>query len=342
MADPQISVGVTQSFTNGQVPFFVSRQTSLDVLQWPRVIERLRAAYTQAHEDACHPRRSVARDGKSWIRAMACIPPVGRYMGVKAFGLGPDKKVNYAIILVERESGLIAGVVDGAPITAMRTAATSAVAVDKLAPKDASVLGVLGSGDEAFAHVQAIAQVRPISQLRVYSPTAARREQFAQHFADTLNIESTAVASPEAATDGARIVVAAARSRDETPILHARCLASGMTVVSIGSTLPEQRELDISVIDACDLLVCDAVEEVCMETGDMLAAKRAGVSFADKTISLNTLLSRPTVAADVELPLFKSVGSALQDIVVAELALEAAIEAGAASSLSNEFYIKHA
>jgi ornithine cyclodeaminase/alanine dehydrogenase-like protein (mu-crystallin family) len=137
-------------------------------------------------------------------------------------------------------------------------------------------------------------------------------------------------------------VVAAARSHDETPILRGKWLRDGMLVVSIGSTLPEQREIDEEVVAGSDLIVCDICEEVIEETGDMLAAKAAGVEFEHKIISLNDLVSGQADdrAAAARRPMFKSVGAAIQDIVVAELVVEKALAAGLARSSGLEFLLK--
>jgi len=160
-------------------------------------------------------------------------------------------------------------------------------------------------------------------------------------FERELNIPVVAVARPEDAVRGADLVLAAARSRDETPILYGDWLSPGMTVVSIGSTLPEQREIDVSVVERCDLIVCDVVDEVAEETGDMIAAEAAGVEFRSKTISLNALMQgRDARAGSAMLPLFKSVGAGLQDLVVAELAFEKSLAQGLAAQLPIEFYNK--
>ncbi|MFP3373902.1 ornithine cyclodeaminase family protein, partial [Pseudomonas sp. SIMBA_068] len=83
----------------------------------------------------------------------------------------------------------------------------------------------------------------------------------------------------------------AARSRGEEPILFAEWLKPGATVVSIGSTIPEQREIDVSVVERSDIIICDTLEEVLEETGDMLAAKAAGIEFHNKAFSLADLMS---------------------------------------------------
>jgi alanine dehydrogenase len=150
------------------------------------------------------------------------------------------------------------------------------------------------------------------------------------------------MSSAEQAVAGSDIVVAAARARNEEPILFGGWLETGMVAVSIGSTLPEQREIDTSVVAGCDLIVCDVVDEVAHETGDMLAAARDGIGFEGKLVSLNQLVSGQAAAraAAATLPLFKSVGSAIQDLAVAELAFEKAAAAGLATALPMTFVTK--
>ncbi|MGC2780942.1 MAG: ornithine cyclodeaminase family protein, partial [Bradyrhizobium sp.] len=278
----------------------------------------------------------------NWLRALAASPPGSRYMGAKIFGFGRAKSVSYLIALFEQQTGALAALVDANLLTAYRTAATSAVAVDRMATSDPAALGVLGSGLEAQMHVRAIAATRPIRALRVFSPTAANREAFAEMFSAELGIGCVAVDSAEKAVDGATIVLAAARSHDETPILRGRWLCEGTLVVSIGSTLPEQREIDEDVVAACDLIVCDICEEVINETGDMLAAKAAGVAFEHKIVSLNDLMTGAAAdrIAAARRPMFKSIGAAIQDIVVAELVVNKAVAAGLAQPTPLGFLMK--
>lgn len=150
------------------------------------------------------------------------------------------------------------------------------------------------------------------------------------------------MAAPKAAVDGASIVIAAARSSDESPILLGSWLRPDAVVVSIGSTLPEQREIDVSVVEVCDLIVCDAVEEVCHETGDMIAAKAAGIAFEHKLAPLTALVSGKLDRARLSngRRMFKSVGTALQDIVVAGIAFDRARELRQDLPLPADFYLK--
>jgi len=334
---------VAQSAIDRTWPVFVSAEASRQALRFPEAIAALRAAYSVPQGPLASPRRVVARGAGNWLRALAASPPGARYMGAKVFGFGRAKSVSYLIALFEQETGALAALVDAHLITAYRTAATSAVAVERLAPAGEVTLGVLGSGLEARMHARAIAGIRPVEELRVYSPTRANREACVAELGPELGVRCVAAESAEQAVAGATIAVAAARSHDETPILRGRWLREGMLVVSIGSTAPEQREIDADVVAERDLIVCDACEEVIEETGDMLAARAAGVAFEHKIISLNELMTG-TVSERVALarrPMFKSVGAAIQDIVVAELVVGKALAAGTAQPTPLGFLMKH-
>ena len=323
-------------------PVFVSSDACKAVLRWDEMVDRLRQAYSVPLSDKVSPPRTVARGERNWIRALAAAPPSSRYMGAKVFGMSRARNVGYMITLMDQQSGGFVGLLDAYYVTSFRTGATSAVAVDRLATPGPKTVAVLGSGSEANSHTLALREVRPISALRVFSPTAQNREAFAGRMQREHGIPGVAVASAEEAVKGADIVVACARSRDETPILYGQWLKHGTVVVSIGSTLPEQREIDTSVVDACDLIVCDMPDEVVEETGDMIAAKAAGVAFEHKIASLNDLMLGKLAdkVRSARVPMFKSIGAGLQDIVIAELAFERAIERGLATPLPIEFQIR--
>jgi alanine dehydrogenase len=322
-------------------PHFVSQEAVEAVFVWGEAIRALQAAYAQPLDESATPPRTVARAHDAWLRTLPAIPPGSRYFGAKVMGMATaaaDAGVEYVIVLFDRRTSRIAAFVDANLVTAYRTAATSAAALDRLASPGPARLGVLGSGVEASMHTRAFAAVRPLEHVTVFSPTPARREDFAASLGEELGIPCTAVETPEAVATGATVVLAAARSHGELPILYGDWLEPGTTVVSIGSTVPDQRELDISVVERCDLIVCDTLHEVLEETGDMLEAARAGVSFREKSFALNDLIrgelaERRTAA---QLPMYKSVGGGLQDVVVAELVFGKALAAGLATPLPIE------
>jgi ornithine cyclodeaminase/alanine dehydrogenase len=321
-------------------PRFLSFDACRAALDWPEVVARLADAYASPLAPAASPPRVVARDGASWVRGLVAVPPSGKYMGCKIFGVGPGFRVNYVILLIEKATGLLRGIVDGGVVTARRTAGTSAVAVDRIAPRRPLSVALLGSGEEARSHIEAMAAVRSLTEVRIYSPTATNREKLAAYCREALGLRAVASASAEDAVRGSELVVAAARSSNETPILMGAWLDAAVMVVSIGSTMAEQREIDASVVEICDLIVCDVPDEVADQTGDMIAATEAGIDFRGKLVGLDQLGGAEARIRGARLPMFKSVGAGIQDIVIAELAFERALADGTAPAIAADFYVK--
>ena len=328
--------------TAGTHPLFLSAEATERSFDWADAIRVIAETYAREGNAAMHPRRVVARGDGVWLRALAAVSPSGRHMGAKVFGLGREGGVSYVIALFDQDSGALAALIDANYLTAVRTAATSAVAVERMARSGRTTLAVLGSGTEAQTHLRAVNTIRPLGHVRVFSPTAANRERFAARFAQELGIACDAAGSAREAVAGADVVVAAARSHDETPILEGAWLEPGMTIVSVGSTLPEQREIDSEVVARCDRIIADAPEEVAEETGDMLAAKADGVHFEAKLASLTDLMcgKQPGRASDDEITMYKSVGAAIQDVAVAEMCFRNAGRDGLGERLATPFSIK--
>jgi ornithine cyclodeaminase/alanine dehydrogenase-like protein (mu-crystallin family) len=326
-------------------PVFVSGEAARSVFRWADAIDALRIAYATINSSKSTPPRSIASAGSAWLRVLPSMPSSGRYFGAKLMGSAGSTtppRVEYVIVLFDRQTGSIAAFLDGNVITGLRTAATSAVALDRLVSRRPLHVAVLGSGFEATMHTRALASIRDLSSVSVFSPTPERRVAFAAAVTDELGVPARAEQSPQDATKGADVVIAAARSRGEEPIVYGTWLAPSAVVVSIGSTVSQQREIDVSVVDRADLIVCDVLDEVLDGTGDMIAAAGSGINFRDKAVSLTDVL---TGACDQRLAsarnlMYKSVGSGLQDIVVAELVLTHALRAGLATQLPIAFETK--
>lgn len=327
-------------------PVFISSAAATTVFDWKSAIAALQQVYAHPHEPAATPARSIASSGRAWLRTLPAVPPGGRYFGAKLMGMAPEAPqagVEYVIVLFDRQTSRIAAFVDAEKVTAYRTAATSAAALDRMAPAGVARLAVLGSGLEAKMHARAFAAVRDFAEIAVFSPTPASRERFASEIGAELGIRTVAAASAEEAVNSADVVLAAARSHGERPILFGDWIKPGALTVSIGSTIPQQREIDVSVVRQSDLVVCDMLHEVVSETGDMIAAAQAGVDVAGKCFSLNELMSGALAerVAVARYPMFKSVGGGLQDVVVAGMILDRALHAGLATALPISFVTKH-
>jgi ornithine cyclodeaminase/alanine dehydrogenase-like protein (mu-crystallin family) len=296
---------------------------------WPTAVEALSKAYAMDVKPAMVPPRSMARGEGIWLRGLSAIAPSGATMGCKLIAASPRaRRASYLIALFDQQSMALTALIDGNRVTGLRTAATAALAVDRLAPQRPLRVGVIGAGFEARGALECLVAVRQIQSVRVFSPTPASRERFAESFRPALEI--TAVESPEAAVQDVDVVLCAARSRDESPVLRGAWLPAGATVVSLGSTLPEQREVDEETMRRAACIVADMPEEVAHDTGDAHAAIRAGIDLSAKLVPLGELVAgrlKPRhVASDIVL--YKSVGSALQDIVIAEMLLASARKQG--------------
>jgi len=314
---------------------YLSQADTGSLLNWREVIDCLARAYERDDDPRSAPPKVVARRNGMWLRALTAISASGGCMGAKIIAKGRPRGADHFIALWDQATAHLACLLDGKNVTAMRTAGTSAVAVDRIAMTGELRLAVLGSGREATTHVSAVAAVRTVRSMAVYSPTAANRERFAAKFAGELGVECAAAGDARTAVEGADLVIAAARSHDETPILRGAWLRPGAMVVSIGSTVPEQREVDPEVVARADVIVADAPQEVARETGDMIAASEAGVAFAHKLVPLAEVVRglRPVRQSRDRIVLFKSVGSGLQDVAVSEMCYAKARAAGVGIAL---------
>lgn len=314
--------------TNNDKTVFVSDQNIADLFDWSDAVKSLTDAYSSDIKPEMVPARTMARGDGFWLRSLCAVSPSGDYFGCKLIAASPRMgKASYLISLFDQNSMKLAAIIDGNQITNIRTAAISIVAVNAVNPKGALRVGVIGSSSLARGMMSALLSVREVSRARVYSPTPASRERYADDFRTAHGLDIEAAESPQQALDDVDVVICAARSRDESPVLLGEWIKPGTVVLSVGSTLPEQREVDVELIRKATVIVADMPEEVVHETGDALAAIAEGVDVAAKTVGLNDVVAGRIAArrsAD-DIVVYKSVGSALQDVVTAEMLLKKAI-----------------
>ncbi len=320
-----------------QTPVFVSAEAVTRSVDLAGVITTLRHTYaTQRSGDPRNAGRIVVRGTSgAGIRALAAVLPTGDILGAKLHTQAADGNSGFLIAIFGQADGGLLALMDGRAITQLRTGATSALALDSLASSGPLDLAVLGSGAEARAHLRAVAAIRPLGTIRVFSTTPQRRELFRREMQAELSLAITACDSAEQAVSEASAVIAAARSHGEVPIFDPAALNNGTVVVSVGSTVPSQRELDERVLERARLIVADEPAELLEQSGDCIAATRAGIELADKTHSLAQLI-QGSILAPIDhsaVNVFKSVGSALQDVAVAGLVLQRARSSGSATPL---------
>jgi thiomorpholine-carboxylate dehydrogenase len=227
--------------------------------------------------------------------------------GNRRRGLGTHQAT---IVMLDPSTGIVEAVIDGRYITEVRTAAVSAVSARRLARKDARVLGILGSGVQARSHLEALRLVREFREVRVWSPTADRRRQFA---AET---GARAMENAEAVVRGADVVVAVTAS--PTPVVQNEWVDDGTHVIAVGSCLPTDRELDPALVARARLIV-DSRAAALREAGDVVMGIAEGRWTADHIEA--ELGELPARRDDREITVFKSLGLAVEDLFAAHLVL---------------------
>lgn len=283
-----------------------------------------RAALARAAGSVECTRMSIPFDG-GWTRIMAGVVPSLDLFGYKEFHLSSGNIVRYAVHLFALSDGHPLGVVDGALVTPLRTAASAGVASEWFFGKNTEVrLSVIGSGAEALAGVRALNAVLALSEVRVTSRNAANREKFAMTITEELGLPVNAVESVCKAVAGVDMVYVATNSGGHV-VVELEDLHTVPFVASIGSTLPVQRELGADVLAAAQHLVVDTWD-VLEESGDAIAAAERGLD-RDRVRLLGQM---PDRAWDPNegLTVYKSIGSPEQDLVLAHLILESAAQNG--------------
>jgi ornithine cyclodeaminase len=230
------------------------------------------------------------------------------------------------IVLFDGANGAPLMLFDAEEITAIRTAAASAVATNLLAIKDASTLAILGGGEQAIRHLESIPLVRPINHINLWSRNKEKAEQIANriHFSQTEDHprESHKAAhpaidiadSPRQATEGADIICTVTASTQ--PILQGNWLKPGAHLNVIGSCTPNAREVDTQTIEKAKLFT-DRYESLFKEAGDFLIPKAEGrITDNHVKAEIGEVLTKakPGRENPADITCFKSLGIAAEDL----------------------------
>lgn len=223
------------------------------------------------------------------------------------------------ILLFSAETGKLMAVMDGSYITAIRTACASAMATKVLANGETPVLGILGAGVQARAHIQALTRVRKISQIKIYSPSGASAVGVKRDLEPMLKIAIDATASAEEAVRNADLVVTGSTAKE--PIVKTDWFKAGVHINAVGSHRPDYREIEGPLVARASVFV-DSRDAMMAECGDILLAMKE--RLIDETHirgEIGEVLAglKPGRRGAGEVTLYKSVGIAIQDVAAAHL-----------------------
>ena len=222
-----------------------------------------------------------------------------------------------AVMIFDSEQGIPLALMDGSELTAIRTAAASALATRVLARADAATLAILGTGTQAQHHVQALTCVRPITELRVWGRTHAHARRLVRRLALPAPIAARVCDSARRAVDGADIVCTTTSAAE--PVLEGKWLAPGCHVNLVGAAIASSAEADVDVVTRSRFYV-DYKASAMDQAGELLAAIRDGaVSEAHIAGEIGDVLAGRVAGRsnDREITVYKSLGVAAQDLAAA-------------------------
>ena len=304
-------------------------------------MERVLIEYSTGR--AQQPLRTVLEVGsqKAFFALMPAFIPASAALGTKLVTVyGSNAELGLpthlaTIVMLDAETGAPAAFLDGRFITEARTAAVSAVSTRLLARSDAGVLAIVGSGVQARSHLEAIANVRTLREVRVWSPNADHRARFVEEVREHVKPANvSATSSAEAAVAGADIIVLATSSR--TAVIRSDWVSDGTHICAVGACRPDQREMDGALVARSRLFV-DSRAGALAEAGDIVLAIKEGLIQPGHIQGELGEVAAGLVAGrhdPREVTLFKSLGMAVEDVAAAHLACKEAEERGLGRTIS--------
>ena len=295
----------------------ITEQQVIDSLSMEKAIELVDVSFRQLADGTAinHPRRRVVLPTGSILHYMAGGNP--QYFGAKVYSSNPKTGAHFQVLLYRSSDGLQVANIEANHLGQIRTGAASGVATRYLARENADSLAVIGTGFQAETQVAAVAAVRKLREVRVWSRKPERREEFARRCEERFGLPVRAAATAREAVESASIVVTATNSKE--PVIESAWISPGTHINAMGSNWITRRELPTDlVMDRADLVTVDSIEDAQLESGDLAIPAKERATELRGTELCDVLSGR--VAGRTEesqITIFKSNGLAVQDIAVA-------------------------
>jgi alanine dehydrogenase len=287
------------------------------------VIDKIEHAFRERFPSIQIPPRQYVPTVDGLLLTMSCydevVPALGMKLAlVRSKVVAGQERVHATYLLLDPQTAKPELTIAANHLTAIRTAATSAVATKYLAVENAAALGVFGTGRLARAHLDILPLVRNFNEIRVCGREARATAVFVEQMSAELN-RTVMAADPRTIASESDVICTCTTSR--TPLFDGQDLRLGTHLNLVGAFQPETREADTATIQRARVIV-DTYEGARCEAGDILIPIGEGAIAENHIVAdLHELLSgkkRGRVAPE-DITVFKSVGCALEDLVTAEL-----------------------
>lgn len=260
---------------------------------------------------------TIAGPGLMLAHMTAALHEQGVF-GFKAYSI-VDGNYQFFVLLYSMDTGDLLAVFQANQLGRRRTGAASGVGAKHMAREDSKEVGILGTGFQAGAQLEAICSVRPIERVRVYSRSPENRNTFAREISDTLGIEVRAVDEPQGVVESADILVTITNS--PTPVFSGEWLKPGTHICAVGGANEYVTELDDTTIRRADFIAVDSIAQAKVECGELLMPTSRGVLLWEQVSELWQVVGGVKAGRrnEDEITLFKSLGMAMWDIAAAKV-----------------------
>ncbi len=269
-----------------------------------------------AGEVLVHPRRRFELPEGAFFHNMAAADVAGEFVATKQYTY-VGGKLTFLVCLWSSGNGELLTLIEADKLGQMRTGAASGVASKYLARKDATAVGIVGTGGQARTQLEAIASVRKLNSVKVYGRDAKRREKFASEMSSRLGIGVQSVASSAEATSDVAIICTATTA--SAPVVSSEHISPGTHINAIGANHMRKRELDAATVARCSRIYVDSIEQSRQEAGDLVLGFAGHEQRWDTVRELSSLVAGicPGRTEEAQITLFKSNGIAAWDLAAA-------------------------
>lgn len=293
-----------------------------------RALECVEASFVaQANKRAVNRSRERILLPRVSLHYMAGALPELKQVGVKIYTVTRED-LRFLFLLFDTESGRLLALMQADHLGRIRTGAASGVATKYLARRQASRVGLIGTGRQARTQLEAVARVRELSGVKAFSRDENRLKSFCGEMTARLGFAVEPASSAEEATRFGEIVITATTAHQ--PVVRGEWLHPGTHINAIGANQADRRELDDETVSRAELIAVDSVDQSRKESGDLIQALANLGRGWEGVVELHSVVAgkQPGRSSKEQITLFKSHGIALWDVAVASSVYQRALEEG--------------
>lgn len=312
--------------------------TEGEVVSLLNLREAIAALEHGLRREACGEAVNMAKTHATWgsgntLHAIGATFTSAGFVGTKTWA-HTEAGATPLLILFNSETGALKAVIEAFALGQMRTGGISGVATRWLAAPDADELAIIGTGKQALLQVAAVAAVRPLKRVRVYSPTAVHRAQFMDRLRTAFSFVIVEAQSVRDAVADAPVITLVTRATQ--PFLTADMVSKGVHINAVGAIVPGRVEFAQDIFPRCGRVVVDSLESVQELSREFRDYYGTGKSNWDEVIPLCALVAaQQTRPGDCDLTLFKAMGMGVSDLAVGIELYERAVRQGVGRSFAH-------